>query len=80
LKKAILWAIGIGNYNYAEIYEEGNKKLKEWGCSTRKYDESKRSFMNSRNCHKRRERINRVYKTWKKLLLLAFKMGRNCIC
>jgi Cdc6-like AAA superfamily ATPase len=44
LEKAILWAIGVGNYNSAEIYEEGNKKLKEWGCSTRKYSEFKKKF------------------------------------
>jgi hypothetical protein len=44
LEKAILWAIGVGNYNSAEIYEEGNKKLKEWGHSTRKYSEFKKKF------------------------------------
>jgi hypothetical protein len=44
LEKAILWAIGVGNYTSAEIYEEGNKKLKEWGCSTRKYLEFKKKF------------------------------------
>jgi hypothetical protein len=44
LEKAILWAIGVGNYNSADIYEEGNKKLKEWGCSTRKYSEFKKKF------------------------------------
>jgi hypothetical protein len=44
LEKAILWAIGVGNYTSAEIYEEGNKKLKEWGCSTRKYSEFKKKF------------------------------------
>jgi hypothetical protein len=44
LEKAILWAIGVGNYNAADIYEEGNKKLKEWGCSTRKYSEFKKKF------------------------------------
>jgi len=42
--KAILWAIGVGNYNAADIYEEANKKLKEWGCSTRKYSEFKKKF------------------------------------
>ncbi|RSN76262.1 type IV secretory system conjugative DNA transfer family protein [Candidatus Methanodesulfokora washburnensis] len=41
LEKAILWAVGVGNYSSADIYEEGNKKLKEWGCSTRKYKEFK---------------------------------------
>jgi hypothetical protein len=44
LEKGILWAIGVGNYTSAEIYEEGNKKLKEWGCSTRKYSEFKKKF------------------------------------
>jgi hypothetical protein len=44
LEKAILWAIGVGNYNSADIYEEGNRKLKEWGCSTRKYSEFKKKF------------------------------------
>jgi hypothetical protein len=44
LEKAILWAIGVGNYNSADIYEEGNKKLKEWGGSTRKYSEFKKKF------------------------------------
>jgi hypothetical protein len=44
LEKAILWAIGVGNYSSADIYEEGNKKLKEWGCSTRKYDEFKKKL------------------------------------
>jgi hypothetical protein len=44
LEKAILWAIGVGNYTSADIYEEGNKKLKEWGCSTRKYSEFKKKF------------------------------------
>jgi hypothetical protein len=44
LERAILWAIGVGNYTSAEIYEEGNRKLKEWGCSTRKYSEFKKKF------------------------------------
>jgi hypothetical protein len=44
LEKAILWAIGVGNYNSADIYEEGNKKLKEWGHSTWKYSEFKKKF------------------------------------
>jgi hypothetical protein len=44
LEKAILWAIGVGNYSSADIYEEGNKKLKEWGCSTRKYSEFKKKL------------------------------------
>jgi len=44
LEKTILWAIGVGNYNSRDIYVEGNKKLKEWGCSTRKYSEFKRKL------------------------------------
>jgi hypothetical protein len=44
LEKAILWAIGIGNYTSADIYEEANKKLREWGCSTRKYSEFKKKL------------------------------------
>jgi hypothetical protein len=43
-EKAILWAIGTGNYLASDIYEEGNKKLKEWGCSTRHYKEFKEKF------------------------------------
>lgn len=33
-------------YIFRKITEErkGNKKLKEWGCSTRKYSEFKRKF------------------------------------
>jgi len=42
--KAVLWAIGVGNYKASEIYEEGNKKLKEWGCSTRDYSEFKKKL------------------------------------
>ncbi|MCP8313115.1 MAG: type IV secretory system conjugative DNA transfer family protein [archaeon] len=44
LEKAILWAIGIGNYNASEIFEEGNKKLKDMGASTRHYSEFKKIF------------------------------------
>jgi hypothetical protein len=44
LEKAILWAVGTGNYLASAIYEEGNKKLKEWGCSTRHYKEFKKKF------------------------------------
>jgi hypothetical protein len=44
LEKATLWAVGVGNYNSADIYEEENKKLKEWGHSTRKYSEFKKKF------------------------------------
>jgi len=43
-EKSILWAIGVGNYTSSDIYEEANKKLKEWGCSTRKYSEFKKKF------------------------------------
>ena len=43
-EKAILWAIGTGNYNASDIYEKGNKKLKEMGCSTRHYSEFKKKF------------------------------------
>ena len=43
-EKAILWAIGTGNYNASDIYVEGNKKLKEMGCSTRHYSEFKKKF------------------------------------
>jgi hypothetical protein len=44
LEKAILWAIGVGNYNSADIYDEGNKRLKEGGHSTKKYSEFKKKF------------------------------------
>jgi hypothetical protein len=43
-EKSILWAVGTGNYLASDIYEEGNKKLKEWGCSTRHYKEFKKKF------------------------------------
>ena len=43
-EKAILWAIGTGNYNASDIYEEGNKKLKDMGASTRHYSEFKKKF------------------------------------
>ncbi|MEM0328371.1 MAG: TraM recognition domain-containing protein [Nitrososphaeria archaeon] len=43
-EKSILWVIGIGNYKASDIYEEANKKLKEWGASTRKYSEFKKKF------------------------------------
>lgn len=43
-EKSILWAIGVGNYTSVDIYQEANKKLKEWGCSTRKYREFKEKF------------------------------------
>ena len=43
-EKSILWAIGTGNYTSADIYQQANKKLKEWGCSTRKYKEFKKKF------------------------------------
>jgi hypothetical protein len=44
LEKAILWAIGTGNYFASDIYEVGNKKLKDMGCSTRHYSEFKKKF------------------------------------
>jgi len=43
-EKAILWAIGTGNYHASDIYEVANKKLKEWGCSTRHYRDFKKKF------------------------------------
>ncbi len=43
-EKSILWAIGVGNYTSADIYQEANKKLKEWDCSTRKYKQFKKKF------------------------------------
>lgn len=43
-EKSILWAVGTGNHLASDIYEEGNKKLKEWGCSTRHYKEFKKKF------------------------------------
>jgi hypothetical protein len=43
-EKSILWAVGTGNYLASDIYEEGNRKLKEWGCSTRHYKEFKKKF------------------------------------
>jgi hypothetical protein len=43
-EKSILWAVGTGNYLASDIYEEGNKKLKEWGCSTRHYKQFKKKF------------------------------------
>jgi hypothetical protein len=44
LEKAILWAIGTGNYFASDIYEVGNKKLKDMGASTRHYSEFKKKF------------------------------------
>jgi|Deesub1362B_J571_1020462.scaffolds.fasta_scaffold00067_45 hypothetical protein len=44
IEKAILWAIGTGNYNASEIFEEGNKKLKAMGYSTAHYSEFKKKF------------------------------------
>ena len=44
LEKAILWAIGTGNYNASEIFEEGNKKLKAMGHSTCHYSDFKKKF------------------------------------
>ncbi|MDD2666635.1 MAG: type IV secretion system DNA-binding domain-containing protein [Methanocellales archaeon] len=44
LDKAILWAIGTGNYYASDIFEEANKKLKLMGASTRHYSEFKKKF------------------------------------
>lgn len=44
LEKAMLWAIGTGNYQASDIYEEGNKKLKSLGASTSNYTEFKKKF------------------------------------
>lgn len=44
LEKAILYAIGIGNYTASEIYEKGNKKLKAMGYSTQQYAKFKKKF------------------------------------
>jgi hypothetical protein len=46
LEKAVLWAIGVGNYHSSDIYEEANKKLKEMNASTRHYSEFKKTFYN----------------------------------
>ncbi len=44
LEKAMLWAIGTGNYAASDIYVEANKKLKSLGASTRDYSEYKNKF------------------------------------
>jgi hypothetical protein len=44
LEKAMLWAIGNGNYQASDIYEEANKKLKSLGASTCHYSEFKKEF------------------------------------
>jgi len=44
LEKAILWAIGSGYYRASEIFEYANKKLKEWGASTKHYNDFKKAF------------------------------------
>jgi Cdc6-like AAA superfamily ATPase len=44
LEKAILYAIGTGNYTASDIFEQGNKELKKIGASTRKYAEFKKKF------------------------------------
>ena len=44
IEKAILWAVGTGNYNASDIYEAGNKKLKAMGYSTAHYSEFKKKF------------------------------------
>ncbi len=45
LEKAMLWAIGTGNYQAHDIYEEANKKLKSLGAaSINNYSELKNKF------------------------------------
>jgi len=44
IEKAILYAIGTGNYLASDIFEVGNKQLKKMGGSTRKYAEFKKKF------------------------------------
>ncbi len=44
LEKALLHSIGTGNYNASDIFEQGNKKLKALGASTKKYSEFKKKF------------------------------------
>lgn len=44
LEKAILYAIGTGNYLSSDIYEAGNKKLKAMGYSTQQYAKFKKKF------------------------------------
>ena len=44
LEKAILYAIGTGNYTASDIYEAGNKKLKAMGYSTQQYSKFKKKF------------------------------------
>ncbi len=44
LEKAMLWAIGIGNYQASDIFIEANKKLKNLGASTCHYSEFKKEF------------------------------------
>ena len=43
-EKAIIWAIGVGNYHASDIYRETNMKLKEMGCSMKHYSELKKKF------------------------------------
>jgi hypothetical protein len=57
LEKAILWAIGIGNYTSAEIYEEGNKKLKEWVAQLGSTQSSRRNFMKWQSSLKKGVRV-----------------------
>jgi hypothetical protein len=44
LEKAMLFAIGTGNYQASDIFGEGNKKLKALGASTCHYSEFKKKF------------------------------------
>ena len=44
IEKAILYAIGTGNYYASDIFEIANKELKKMGSSTRHYSEFKKKF------------------------------------
>ena len=44
LEKAMLYAIGTGNFLASDVFEEANKYLKKIGASTRKYSEFKKKF------------------------------------
>lgn len=44
LEKAMLWAIGTGNYQASMIFKEANKKLKTQGASTCHYSEFKKKY------------------------------------
>ncbi len=44
LEKAVLWAIGAGNYSASDIYEETLNKIKSFGGSKCDYSEFKNNF------------------------------------